>query len=72
MSERIMSERIKRFSMPHTYAFLFSLIILLAAMTWIVPSGQFEKVEEELAGGMVKTVIIPGTYATIEKTDSPF
>lgn len=63
-----MPEKMKKFTMPHTYAFLFGLIILMAIMTWVVPSGQFQKAEEELAGGMVKTVIIPGTFETVEKT----
>ncbi len=63
-----MKKNLKKIAMPHTYAFLFGLIILVAILTWIIPSGEFQKVEAELSSGMVRTVIIPETYQSVEKT----
>lgn len=54
----IMSEEKKKKSL-NTFTLLFIIIAIVAAMTWIVPAGQYELTE---AGG-----IIPGTYHTVEQ-----
>ena len=41
----------KKFELPHVYTIAFLLIILFAVLTWIVPSGQFERTEMETAAG---------------------
>jgi uncharacterized ion transporter superfamily protein YfcC len=40
-----MSEAKKKFKfrVPNTYLLIFSLLILIAAMTWIIPGGQYER-----------------------------
>lgn len=35
----------KKFKVPHTYVILFSLIILTAILTYIIPAGQYERVQ---------------------------
>lgn len=32
-----------RFKVPNTYLLIFSLLVLIAAMTWIIPGGQYER-----------------------------
>lgn len=53
-----MSEEKKKKSL-NTFTLLFIIIAIVAAMTWIVPAGQYELTE---AGE-----IIPGTYHTVEQ-----
>ncbi|HAQ7377134.1 TPA: YfcC family protein, partial [Enterococcus faecium] len=40
----------RKFTFPHSYTLIFILIILAAILTWIIPSGQFETVVENVAG----------------------
>lgn len=53
-------------SLPHSYTLIFFIIIVVAALTWIVPSGQFER-QEVTVDGQVKTAIVPGTFHTVSK-----
>jgi uncharacterized ion transporter superfamily protein YfcC len=32
-----------RFKVPNTYLLIFSLLIVIAAMTWVIPGGQYER-----------------------------
>ncbi|MFG6148403.1 YfcC family protein [Halobacillus sp. B23F22_1] len=47
---------------PHIYVILFIMIVLASLATYIVPAGQFERVENS-SGAMV---VQPGTFAYIE------
>ena len=41
-----MREKAKvKFQVPHTYTIIFILMIVVAVMTWIVPSGSFATTE---------------------------
>ena len=55
------------YELPHTYVLLFVVIILIAALTWIVPSGVFEREELTTEGGNVATTVVPGTFRPIDK-----
>ena len=35
----------KKIQIPHTYTIIFLLMIVVAILTWIVPSGAFETAE---------------------------
>lgn len=48
---------------PTAYTILFLLIILVAALTWIVPAGQYDRQMNEEVG---REVAVPGTYKTVE------
>jgi uncharacterized ion transporter superfamily protein YfcC len=41
--------------------------MLVAALTWIVPSGVFERQELEIADGHVASTVVPGTFRPIQK-----
>ncbi|WP_322892170.1 MULTISPECIES: YfcC family protein [unclassified Yoonia] len=45
---------------PSAFTILFALIVLVAALTWIIPAGQYERSASEALG---KDVPIAGTYA---------
>ncbi len=51
------------FKLPSVYSILFLLTILIAALTWVVPAGQYEMANNELLG---KLVPVSGTYQQIE------
>jgi len=52
-----------KFEFPTAFTILFGLIILVAAATWIVPAGQYDRVMNETLG---KEVPVPGTYSVVE------
>lgn len=43
-------ETTKRFSFPSAYTILFALIVIIAALTWVIPAGQYERVASEALG----------------------
>ncbi|WP_339169262.1 YfcC family protein [Paenibacillus sp. FSL H7-0943] len=55
-----------KWSLPHSYTLIFLIIVAIAGLTWIVPSGQFDR-QEVLVDGSSRTAIIPGTYHTVPK-----
>ncbi|MGM0952851.1 MAG: YfcC family protein [Pseudomonadota bacterium] len=54
---------------PTAYTILFCLIALVAAMTWIVPAGQYERAMNEEVG---REVAVPGTYQTVDPNPQGF
>ena len=48
---------------PTAYTILFLLIILVAALTWIIPAGQYERAMNEEIG---REVAVPGTFRIVE------
>ncbi|MGL5718303.1 MAG: YfcC family protein [Paraclostridium sp.] len=61
MNSNIKSNIRKKFVIPHTYAIIFGLIVIMAVLTWIVPSGQFDMTE--ING---RSIIVAGTYKLVE------
>ena len=49
-----------RFRFPSAFTILFGLIILIAALTWVIPAGQYTRVASEALG---KDVPVAGSYA---------
>jgi uncharacterized ion transporter superfamily protein YfcC len=54
---------------PTAYTILFGLIVLVAALTWIIPAGQYERVMNEEVG---REVAVPGTYQTVDPNPQGF
>src|SRR5690554_23590 len=54
---------------PTAYTILFGLIVLVAALTWIIPAGQYERVVDETVG---RTVAVAGTYAEVASNPQGF
>lgn len=55
----------KKMKFPHTYVIIFSIIVLCAILTWIVPGGTFER-ETVNVNGIDRSVIIPGSFKNID------
>lgn len=52
----------KKITMPHIYVLITCIILVCAAATWVLPSGEFDRVKNE-AGRMV---VVPGTFHVVE------
>jgi len=52
-----------KFKMPTAYTLLFTIIVVIAALTWIVPAGEYDILDPE--SGEYEP--IPGTYTEMEQ-----
>ncbi|MFZ2286366.1 MAG: YfcC family protein [Bacteroidales bacterium] len=51
---------------PHTYVIVFSIVVLCAVLTWIIPAGIFER-ETVSVNGIDRSVVIPGSFHYTDK-----
>lgn len=58
----------KKFELPHVYTIAFGLIIFFAILTWVVPSGSFDRKVVSTAAGD-REVAVAGTYHEVDKVD---
>lgn len=61
-----MKEKKWKLRMPHVLTLIFFLILVVAVLTWIVPSGEFERTLMETSTGE-RSVAVAGTYQTVDK-----
>jgi uncharacterized ion transporter superfamily protein YfcC len=50
------------FKFPTAFTILFGLIVVVAALTWVIPAGQYQRAFNEVLG---KEAPVPGTYAEV-------
>ena len=50
---------------PHTLVIIFSIIILMAIATYIVPGGSYDRVIADV-NGQSKTVVLNGSFHYVE------
>jgi len=55
-----------RLKVPHVFVLLTAVILVCCVMTYIVPSGSYER-ETKIVEGKERTLLVPGTYKPIEK-----
>jgi uncharacterized ion transporter superfamily protein YfcC len=53
------------FSFPTAFTILFALILVVAALTYVIPAGEFDRVENEALG---RETPVPGTYQEVESS----
>lgn len=58
----------KKVPIPHTYVIVFGFTILSAILTWILPSGEFERKTKTIAEGQIQTVIVQDSYHEVEQS----
>lgn len=61
---------LKRIKIPHVFILLIGVILFCSIITYIIPSGSYQR-EKKNIGGLTKTVVIPGTYEKKSKHISP-
>lgn len=54
---------------PTAYTILFALIVLMAALTWLIPAGEYEREASSVLG---RDVPVPGTYQTVDPAPQNF
>lgn len=57
------------FRFPSAFSILFALVVLVAALTWIIPAGQYERVASAALG---KDVPVAGSYAPTDADPQGF
>jgi uncharacterized ion transporter superfamily protein YfcC len=57
---------LSRLTMPHTLVVVMALVILVLALSWAVPSGEYERAKVQTSEG-VRTVTVAGTYRLVPK-----
>lgn len=46
---------------PHTYVIVFSVVVIAAILTWIVPGGEFDR-HIVSVNGIERNVVVPGSF----------
>ena len=54
-----LKEKLARFHMPHTYVILTIILLITAAMSYVIPAGEYERVLDAASGRMV---VIPDSF----------
>ncbi len=63
-----MAEKKKKMAMPDTLLIVAAVVLLVAILSWIIPSGSYDYQEMEI-NGRIRNVAIDGTYHTIDKSE---
>jgi uncharacterized ion transporter superfamily protein YfcC len=61
-----MPEKPHRFKIPHVFTLLTGVVFACGLLTFVIPSGQYERERIEV-GGQQRTVVVPDTYTTKPK-----
>ena len=65
-----MKERNKRFKIPHTYVMLFSVMLIMAILTYIIPAGEFDRYHDEATD---RTLVDSESFHQVERNPTkPF
>lgn len=59
----------KNFKIPHVFIFLFWIIIICSLLSYVIPSGSFERTTKDY-GSITQTVIVSNSYKEIPKNYS--
>jgi uncharacterized ion transporter superfamily protein YfcC len=51
---------------PHTYVIVFAIVVISAILTWILPSGEYDRAQKQMADGSEKTVIVENSYHKVD------
>jgi len=56
----------RRFQIPHVFVLLLGVIFLCSLLTWVIPSGSYDR-ETKVIEGQERTLLVPGTYTSVPK-----
>jgi uncharacterized ion transporter superfamily protein YfcC len=56
----------ERIKVPHVFTLLTGVIFFCSLLTYVVPSGRYQRELREV-GGQQRTMVVPGTYETVPK-----
>jgi uncharacterized ion transporter superfamily protein YfcC len=52
------------FRLPHPFVLLLSAVVVAAALTWVLPAGQYQRRDDPSTG---RSVVVAGTYHHVER-----
>lgn len=55
-----------KIKIPHVFILLSSVILVVSILTYVIPSGKYERTEITV-GQLTRTIMVPGTYERIPK-----
>ena len=55
---------------PHTYTIIFSIILLCAVLSWIIPAGEYSRHTVEV-NGTTRSVIVDNSYHAVDRFHRP-
>lgn len=61
-----LKDYLKRIRIPHVFVLLASVILFCSILTWLIPSGQYSRVDKTV-GNITRTVVVPGTFEEVPK-----
>lgn len=61
-----MLNKIKQIKLPHVFVLLTAVVFICSVLSYIIPSGTFER-ETKQIGAVKRTLVIPGTYSELPK-----
>jgi len=64
-----MNLSLKNFKIPHVFIFLSGIILFCSILTYIIPSGVYER-DTKMVGKAERTVVIPSSYKELPKNYS--
>lgn len=56
----------KKFTFPHVFVLLTGIILLCSLLTYVIPSGNFQR-ETKKIDNVTRNIVVPGTYTEIPK-----
>lgn len=59
-------KKTNKLHMPHVLTLIFLLIVAVAILTWVLPSGEFERTLMDTSAGE-RSVAVAGTYHSVDK-----
>ena len=62
----MLKDKAKRFRVPHVFTLLTGIIFLASLLSYVIPSGEYERKTVEIEG-RERTVVVPGTYRQVPK-----
>jgi uncharacterized ion transporter superfamily protein YfcC len=57
----------RRFQVPHTLVLLFAMIVAAVILTYVLPAGRFDRVENEHG----RLQVVPGSYTVTAEVEAP-
>jgi len=57
---------LRRIRVPHVFALLTGVILFVSVLTYVIPSGEYQR-EQKTYGTLTRTVVIPRTFESLPK-----
>lgn len=56
-----------RLRVPHVFTLLTGVIALFSVLSYVIPSGTYAREQVELANGMTRNLVVPGSFQVLDK-----